>query len=292
MFKSQYWLGLRRPVPLLAIVLIIPVKADVFSFSTGTPDGRIAIGARAAGASTLQIETADDFILSAKSTIINSATFYGLMPESVPLSSIYDVGIAIYHLFPADSQEPPSGNVPTRVNSPSDTEFISRDSGSGTLTFQAQAQGTFSANNSVVNGIHPIPNSTTGGEGPVSGQEVLITTNFANPIELPAGHYFFAPEVKLSSTGDAGTFLWLSADGPSQFTGDLQAWTRNSDLEPDWLRVGTDIIGPGPNGSAAPKFDMAFALDGETVPEPSSWTLLAAIVLLCANSARTRAAHL
>ena len=89
------------------VVLIFPVKADMFSFSTGTPDGRIAIDARPAGPSTLKIGTADDFILSAKSTIINSASFYGLVPDSVPLSSIYDVGIAIYHMFPTDSQNPP-----------------------------------------------------------------------------------------------------------------------------------------------------------------------------------------
>ena len=117
----------------------------------------------------------------------------------VRASSIYDVGIAIYHMFPTDSQNPPLGNVTTRANSTSDTEFTSRDSGSSTLTFQASAQGTFSAGNSVVNGIHPLPNSLTGGEGSVSGQEVLITTEFTNPIVLPTGHYFFAPEVALSN---------------------------------------------------------------------------------------------
>jgi hypothetical protein len=318
--QGRNWL-----IPTLAIAIVLPVKADLFSFSTGTPDGRIAVGARPAGPSVLQIETADDFILSAKSTIINSASFYGLMPDSVPLSSIYDVGIAIYHMFPMDSINPPSGNVPTRTNSPSDTEFTSRDSGSSTLTFQAQTQGAFSAGNSVVNGIHPTPNSTTGGEGSVSGKEVLIQTDFTtNPIVLPAGHYFFAPKVGLSGgtntnnptvlpanlsapgvelPGGAGTsagdFLWLSANGPAQFTGDLQAWTRDSNLEPDWLRVGTDIIGPGPNGSSAPKFDMAFALNGETVPEdgvavpePSTWIMLAgAILLLSARYARNSRAR-
>src|SRR5260370_26045242 len=161
-------------IPTLAIAIVLPVKADLFSFSTGTPDGRIAVGARPAGPSVLQIETADDFILSAKSTIINSASFYGLMPDSVPLSSIYDVGIAIYHMFPADSINPPSGNVPTRTNSPSDTEFTSRDSGSSTLTFQTQTQGAFSAGNSLVNRIHPIPHSTPHGQRPPPGTKLLI----------------------------------------------------------------------------------------------------------------------
>jgi hypothetical protein len=276
-------------VPVLAITLIVPAKADLFSFSTGNPDGRIAVGAHPAGPSTLQIESGDDFILSAQSTIINSASFYGLTPDSVPLSSIYNVGIAIYHIFPMDSQTPPSGKVTTRVNSPSDTEFTSRDSGSSTLTFQASPQGAFAAGNSVVNGIHPLPNSTTGGEGPVSGQEVLITTNFTNPIVLPAGHYFFVPEVELSGSSNtsAENFLWLSANGPVQFPGDLQTWTRDSNLEPDWLRLGTDIIGPATDGSPAPKFDMAFSLNGETVPEPSSWIMLAgAVILLLARYAK------
>jgi hypothetical protein len=47
------------------------------------------------------------------------------------------------------------------------------------------------------------------------------------------------------------------------FVGDLQAWIRNSNLSPDWLRIGTDIIG----GSPAPTFSMTFSLGGETVPE-------------------------
>jgi len=40
------------------------------------------------------------------------------------------------------------------------------------------------------------------------------------------------------------------------FTGDLQSWTRNDDLAPDWLRIGTDITHQGP-------FNAAFSLSGE-----------------------------
>ena len=66
---------------------------------------------------------------------------------------------------------------------------------------------------------------------------------------------------------DGGDFLYLSAPKPivapgTPFTGDLQAWIRNSDLAPDWLRIGTDIIG----GTPAPTFNMTFSLSGETVP--------------------------
>jgi hypothetical protein len=50
---------------------------------------------------------------------------------------------------------------------------------------------------------------------------------------------------------------------PSGFT-DLQSWTRDQFLEPDWLRVGTDTVG----GNPAPTFNAAFTLNGVTVPAP------------------------
>ena len=92
----------------------------------------------------------------------------------------------------------------------------------------------------------------------MTGEEVLITVTFNPPISLPTDHYFFRPEVLLSS----GDFLWLSAPRPivapgTPFTGDLQSWIRNDDLAPDWLRIGTDITGQGP-------FNAAFSLSGET----------------------------
>jgi hypothetical protein len=76
---------------------------------------------------------------------------------------------------------------------------------------------------------------------------------------LPAGHYFFRPEVLLTS----GDFLYLSAPKVIPAPKDLQAWIRNSNLAPDWLRIGTDIVG----GTPAPQFNMTFSLAGETVPE-------------------------
>ena len=81
---------------------------------------------------------------------------------------------------------------------------------------------------------------------------------FNPPIALPADHYFFRPEVRLSS----GDFLWLSAPRPIvapgiPFAPDLQSWIRNDALAPDWLRIGTDITGQGP-------FNAAFSLAGET----------------------------
>jgi hypothetical protein len=48
------------------------------------------------------------------------------------------------------------------------------------------------------------------GNGPVTGQETLISVNFTTPFNLPADHYFFVPQVELSN----GDFFWLSAPKP------------------------------------------------------------------------------
>jgi len=155
-----------------------------------------------------------------------------------------------------------TAQVPTRGNSPSDVEIddATRDGGLGTLEFTTSLlNSSFSVANTVVKDI----NLKTLGEGSATGEEVEITIAFTPPILLPADHYFFRPEVEV----DGGEFLYLSAPKPivapgTPFTGDLQAWIRNSDLAPDWLRIGTDIIG----GTPAPTFNMAFSLSGETVP--------------------------
>ena len=60
-------------------------------------------------------------------------------------------------------------------------------------------------------GIHPQPGQTTGGNGPVTGQETVISVNFTTPFDLAAGQYFFVPQVELATSGD---FLWLSAPRP------------------------------------------------------------------------------
>jgi hypothetical protein len=149
--------------------------------------------------------------------------------------------------------------VPTRANSPGDVEIddATRDGLDGSLSFNATlVNASFTALNSVINGIHAATNQTTHGEGPVTGEEVLISVTFNPPISLPPGHYFFRPEVLLSS----GDFLWLSAPKPTApplFVGDLQSWIRNDALAPDWLRIGADIVGAG-------AFNASFSLLGET----------------------------
>jgi hypothetical protein len=121
--------------------------------------------------------------------------------------------------------------------------------------------------NSVLNGINPSPNQTTGGEGPVSGEEVQFSITFTPGAVLPADHYFFKPQVGLSS----GNFYWLStARSAPLFPGDLQAWIRNTNLDPDWSRIGTDIVG----GTSPPTFNMAFSLQGNDIPEPGTLSMV------------------
>jgi hypothetical protein len=225
------------------------------------------MASRPSSAGKIEIEAADDFLLTSR-TAINSATFVGLLPTGGSLSDITQVRVEIYRVFPNDSTVPPSGMVPMRANSPSDVEFADRDTASHNLTFSATTiSSSFTAANSVLNGIHPIPGFHTGGDGAVTGQEVQFSVAFQTPFLLPNDHYFFVPQVQLSN----GDFFWLSAPKPivspgTPFNPDLQTWIRNEDLQPDWLRVGTDIVG----GDPAPTFNAAFTLSGQTVPEPSS----------------------
>lgn len=246
-------------VSIISALGALPALASGFSFTTGTPDGRMAALSQPASSGKVETETADDFILT-DHTLINSATFTGLISAGATTQQIV---VEIYRVFPLDSVSPPSGNVPSRNNSPGDNELLDRSLLAGTLSFTTTPlSANFSAANSVVNGINKKPNQNTLGEGPVSGEEVQFNITFSTPIDLTAGHYFFVPQLQLST----GNFLWLSTIGPAQFTGDLQAWIRNADLDPDWLRIGTDIVG----GATPPTFDMAFSLNGNVVPEPST----------------------
>ena len=242
-----------------------PAAADVFFFSTGAPDGKIATLSRPGAPGVLETETADDFFL-ARDTTITSATFTGLLTGAgaVPGS----VTVEIYRIFPLDSDTSRTPLVTTRNNSPSDVAFDSRTSGSGLTFSTTTVAATFMAANSVVNQINKSPNQFTGGEGAVTGAEDAFSVNFTSPFVLPAGHYFFVPQVQVTG----GEFLWLSAPDPivapgTPFTPDLQAWIRNESLAPDWSRVGTDITHQGP-------FNMTFSLTGLAVPEPATWAMM------------------
>ncbi len=237
-------------------------SAIPFFFSTGSPDGQIATLSRTASTGKLETETADDFVTTLP-TNITDASFIGLLVGGATPANVRDVEIELYHVFPIDSANPPDGRVITRVNSPSDNNFAAADGALGQLTFTTTVLNpSFHAFNSVVNGIHPLPNQFTGGEGPVTGQEVQFNIHFNTPFSLNANdHVFFRPEVDLGSAGD---FLWLSAPKPivlppgTPFANDLQTWTRTDGpgaLAPDWERIGTDITHQGP-------FNASFSLTG------------------------------
>jgi hypothetical protein len=274
---------LATSVAVIGLLCAVPAAAQTpFFFSTGDPDGKIATAARPDTPGVFEIESADDFGLT-HATSINGATFTGLLPIGSTGADVSQVIVEMYRVFPKDSDvgrtsgptEFSTPNVPTRVNSPSDVAFQERDGGSG-LTFTTEVlNDDFSALNSVTpGGIHPLPGIFTGGNGAVRGEEVQFNVTFATPFLLPADHYFFVPQVQL----DNGDFLWLSAPKPivapgtpfpSGFT-DLQSWTRDDSdegIEPDWLRVGTDITHQGP-------FNAAFSVSGSVVPEPSTWALM------------------
>src|ERR1700749_896632 len=158
-------------ISIAVLGLATPAAAteQVFSFSTGDPDGKIATLSRTASAGKLETETADDFVTT-HTTEITTATFTGLIVGGGTPSQ---VEIQLYHVFPADSVNPPDGRVDTRANSPSDNNFAAADSNLGQLSFTTTVLNTsFTAANSVINGINPKPNQFTGGEGAVTGEEV------------------------------------------------------------------------------------------------------------------------
>ena len=267
----------RLPVSLIAttvsavVWLATSAWAEPFLFSTGTPDGLLGTLSQPSNASHLETETADDFILT-ETTSITQATIAGLIPSGTPLGNIRNVEVEIYHVFPTDSAGSRAANVPSRVNSPADVEIDSatRDGNVGTLAFSTRVLAqSFSVANTVVDGVNQAPANLTHGEGSASGEVVEITITFTPPIVLPADRYFFRPEVQVVG----GDFLYLSAPRPivapgTPVAGDLQAWIRNSDLDPDWLRIGTDIIG----GSPVQTFNMSLSLTGETVAQAATPT--------------------
>ena len=260
----------------LSYLLTFPLAGDTI-YNNLTPNNQMAIASRPDTGGVLEIEAADDFFLGQQS-IINGGSFVGLVVPAAGTSSfaITGVTVEIYRVFPNDSDSVRTPNVPTRMNSPSDVAFDSRDSAANELAFSDSVlAGGFMALNSVQpGGIHPKPGQTTLGDGPLTGTEIQFDVTFNNPFNLPSDHYFFVPQV--SVTG--GQFYWLSASRPISGTGttpfapDLQAWTRDANLDPDWLRVGTDIVG----GQTPPTFNAAFSLEGNTVPEPGTVVLVLA----------------
>jgi hypothetical protein len=261
------------------------LQPSSFAFSTGAPDGEIATISEPANAHDHQVEfeSADDFVLS-KETVINSASFTGLLTGYATPKDVSNVVVEIYRVFPLDSDVgrtsgPPifsTPNVPTRVNSPSDVAFRSLDSADKELSYRTEVLKTeFTAQASVSSAAKISVNS--GGNGPATGEEVKFDVKFGkHALDLPAGHYFFVPQVGLSAKAPAGSdFLWLSAPKPIAPPGtpfpadatDLQSWMRDDPpLAPDWLRIGTDIIKQGTPPTFT-TYNASFSLHGHTVEQ-------------------------
>src|SRR4030095_3980675 len=108
---------------LAMLLLVFEASAASFSFSTGDPDGKVATLSRPSSPGKIQTETADDFLVVSNTTLISRATFTGLIPTGAPLSSVQNVEIEIYHVFPNDSDTNRTIRVPTRANSPGDVEI-------------------------------------------------------------------------------------------------------------------------------------------------------------------------
>jgi len=236
--------------------------------NTGNPDGKLGALSRPASTNKVETETADDFFLN-QTTVLTGATITGLLTNGATLANLQNVEVEIYHVFSVDSDVNRIAEVPSRTNSPSDHEiaFATRALNNATLRVRGTVLNNgFTVRNSVEDKINKKPANTTHGEGAVTGEEVQIAISFTTPIALGPGRYFFRPEVLVNN----GDFLFLSAPKPIVapgvgIPGDLQAWIRNANLPPDWLRIGTDIIDAA--GANTPQFNMTFSLGGNTIPE-------------------------
>src|ERR1051326_904373 len=121
-----------RSIPLFLLLFAGSIaNAASFTYSTGAPDFKMASASHPAG-STIEVETADEFVTTGCTTITEAA-FAGLLPLGSPSTAVTSVAVEIYRIFPADSTNPPSGHVPTRSNSPSDVAFDVRYSVAGQL---------------------------------------------------------------------------------------------------------------------------------------------------------------
>ena len=196
-----------------------PAGAAAFLFSTGSPDGKLGALSRPDTGGNLETETADDFVLT-NATRITSASFTGLVTGTVAPGVVQNVGVEIYRIFPLDSDTgrtsgPPTfgtPQVPTRVNSPSDVAFTERGAGDGGLSFTTTSLGTFTASNSVVNGINPLPGIFTGGDGPVSGDETTFSFLTAHVAHHARGRPLLLRAVRAGVRGRLPVALGAEAD--------------------------------------------------------------------------------
>src|SRR5262249_61276242 len=132
--------------------------------------------------------------------------FTGLVPPEFGLTDLGQVKVEIYRVSPNDSDTQRTPKVPTRTNSPADVQFDgelaanmgSRSTADGSLSFTfVVTEIPFQVRNSVINGIHPLPDQHTGGEGPVTGWLTQFVVVFNTEFILPPGHYFIVAQVEV-----------------------------------------------------------------------------------------------
>ena len=266
-------------VPLLAALFVKPLAADLILLST---ENRITVDTHPSSTGQFETEAEGDFFLPSESSI-NSAPFVGLPSGATTTGQIGNAAVGIYRFSPNDS---------TRVNSPADVEFDDRDSGSAKLLFttSVSTSGLMVGNPVQPGDIDPKPRQIAGGAGQIVDTHVKFNINFTTPSDLPAGRYFFVPQVLVAAPD--GNFYWPSAPKPIVSPGapvhpgitDSQVWTIDPFLDPDSLRAGAEIV----DGSPAPSSDMTFSPSGTAVPEPSSYILLGTLLLAAGVISRTK----
>jgi hypothetical protein len=258
-----------------------PLLADPALYNNDNPDGKIGTISRPSTPGLNEFETADDFVLTARS-IVTGGSFTGLLPVGTTLSNIKSINVEIYKVQTTEI----ATKVPTRINSPTNDALFEQNTGSG-LTFSLSTLNNgVGVVNSVDSTIKPGATSAvtvTNGDGPRVGEEARFDFQLTNPLnkfDLEKGQYFYVPQVEL----DNGNFLWLSANRPISGFGstptpagftDLQTWIRDEGgIKPDWERVGRDVIGPDSNFAAT--YNAAFRLNGVAVvvPEPTPIAML------------------
>src|SRR5438270_9489486 len=76
------------------IVTASPAHATAFTFSTGVPDGAMAMASHPVNPSGPDTEAADDFILTSP-TVLTGASFTGLLPLGTPPPHVLRVLVEI-----------------------------------------------------------------------------------------------------------------------------------------------------------------------------------------------------
>src|SRR6476661_8569089 len=84
---------------LASVFVAKTAAAATFFFSTGNTDGKMAMASRPENGPNVEIEAADDFVLTTQ-VVLTNATFVGLVPSGATISK---VDVEIYRVFPNDS---------------------------------------------------------------------------------------------------------------------------------------------------------------------------------------------